>query len=85
MRRIVAAAINCGLFIGMLPPPGRHPDIALSLESEGVVGAYSYEKGFIDSDGYYLTREQAYPVALAAGQIVSKDPTEMELYTEDLW
>jgi hypothetical protein len=28
------------------------------------------EQGFVDNDGVFLTREQAYPIALAANQIL---------------
>lgn len=44
------------------------------------------EQGFIDNRGEFLTREEAWPVALAAGQIFRRvGGDEGRLYSENLY
>jgi hypothetical protein len=44
-------------------------------------------QGFVDNNGKFLTRSEAYEVALAAGQIRHKtgNPSSKELFSEDLY
>lgn len=41
--------------------------------------------GFIDNNGDFLTREEALMVALAAGQLIEKNPPGYKLFSEDLY
>ena len=50
----------------------------------GVTKLAHEHQGFVLSDGSYATREQAYVVALASGQL--QKPTHYGyLFSEDLW
>lgn len=64
----------------------RHGDIFLQLKLLGFKPREDYreiEQGFINNQGKFLTRKQAYKEALNACQITEKEVKE--LYSEDLW
>lgn len=42
-------------------------------------------QGFIDNNGDFLTREEALLVALAANQLIEKNPPGYKLFSEDLY
>lgn len=48
-------------------------------------GWYSCDQGFINNKGEFLTREQAWKVAEAAGQIRQITGTAGTLFSEDLY
>jgi hypothetical protein len=48
-------------------------------------GWYACEQGFIDQKGEFLTREEAWPIAEAAGQIRNKVGPDGILYSENLY
>ena len=82
--RIEAAAIRCrNGEIVTLPPPNRHYDIGLFMESRGKERPRYSDTGFLLSDGTWCDRRTAMEIAIAAGQ-VSK-PMDVELTTNDLW
>lgn len=70
--------ILCGL---------RHGDIFKQLKALGFEPHKGYkeiEQGFLTVSGGFLSRKEAYVVALKYGQIL--DPKENEeLFSEDLW
>ena len=93
-HRVVAAALRltdglivigvrhfCGLMIAQLEAmgisEGKHPQLL------------GHDQGFVDNKFKYLTREEAYRVALAASQFDPNDPiysgSRGTLYSEDLW
>jgi hypothetical protein len=82
--RVEAAAIRCrNGEIVTLPPPNRHYDIGLLMESQGKERPRYSDTGFLLSDGTWCDRRTAMKIALAAGQVSKKrDP---ELTTNDLW
>ena len=87
-ERIIAVAIklNDGA-VDSMPPPNRHHDLLLCIGSEYLT---DHVQGFKTSTGRFVTREEAYPIAKAAGQLLPQDrpghtPTPGTLYTEDLW
>lgn len=45
------------------------------------------KQGFVDQWGKFMTREEAFEVATAAGQIIEKtgNPDSKELFSEDLY
>ena len=48
---------------------------------------FECEQGFVDNNGAFLTREEAFVVATRAGQIKHKsgNPNSEVLFSEDLW
>lgn len=85
-RRIVCAAIQCG---DVVVCGARHFDMVMhgvfgELPPAIIVG---HVHGFIDNDGVFLTRGQAYIIAESNGQIRHKtdNPHIKELYSEDLY
>lgn len=70
--------ILCGL---------RHGDIFKQLEALGFEPHKGYkeiEQGFLTDFGIFLSRNQAYTVALKYGQLKHPKDNE-ELFSEDLW
>ena len=88
MEKIEAAAIKLkdGRIVFKFSP-ARHSDVMLDISTQGdsLSGAI---QGFMTSEGRFVTREEAYKIADAAGQIIQREdvtPTPGTLYTEDLW
>ncbi|UEM08027.1 hypothetical protein JL101_035850 (plasmid) [Skermanella rosea] len=86
-RRIVAAAnrlsngtIICGV---------RHWDMIMRLAVAQMIDVKKEgaEQGFVDNGGFFLTREEAWPIAEAAGQLLERAPTGPRgiLFSEDVW
>jgi hypothetical protein len=84
-RRVVCAATRfpCGLIVC----GARHCDSAMRLQLEAIGRKYSpADEGFIDQNGVFLTRREAWKVAFAAGQIVRRVGGDgEELYSENLY
>lgn len=81
---IERAAIWIGSTVYSLPRPNRHHNIMWWLSNLGITSGQMHEQGFVDSRGYYQTRETAAKIALDAGQ-VEKLISPPNLYSEDLW
>jgi hypothetical protein len=82
--RIEAAAIRCrNGEIVTLPPPNRHYDIGMLMESQGKERPSYADMGFLLSDGTWCDRRTAMKIAIAAGQVSKR--TDPELTTNDLW
>lgn len=89
-NRIVCAANRCGSIIVL---GVRHYDTIMTRTFEQLNLAkfswYKAEQGFIDKDGKFLTREQAWKIASDAGQInyrVGGDTANGgALYSENLY
>lgn len=81
------AAIKFRGVVYTLPRPNRHPDIVRHIRAVNGIGLNGPDiKGFLDSTGAFLTRSQAVPVALAAGQVLKRSTLRTSgLYSEDLW
>lgn len=70
--------ILCGL---------RHGNIFVQLKNLGFSPRKGYKEicqGFLDNNGNFLDRYEAFIHAKNAGQIIS-NTTDNELYSEDLW
>lgn len=87
-RRIAQAACNYG---GYIVTGTRHycPLMHLQIDSVGkerlvaLAGGYdNVIQGFTDQYGVFLTREEAYPIAVAAGQIIRPEAGSNELFSE---
>lgn len=72
---------------GYMDPPHRHHDAvrmaARSGHSEADV--HGAVQGFLTSNDRFVTREEAVPIAEAAGQLIRKTEPADELFSEDLW
>lgn len=86
-RIISQAAIN---YNGFIVTGTRHtcPIIRMQINSMGAGLLQEWnngtkgEQGFTDQYGFFLTREEAYVIAKAAGQITRDDPTPGKLFSE---
>ena len=93
--RITSAAIRVKGRVYRLVAPARHSDIWLYAASKGETdkAVAAGEQGFMVTYGdmeadRFVSREEAYTIAKAAGQIIKRDDiaeTVGTLYTEDLW
>ena len=80
-RRIVCAANRIG---GTLTLGVRHYDDIMRNCCKKLDG-YA-EEGFVDNKGVFLTRTEAWPIALAAGQIIRRCGGDgVKLYSENLY
>lgn len=93
-RRVVCAAIRAA--DGEVLPGIRHysrdmhRQIEQRRDGEKFVRRHDPDQGFVDQFGAYMTREEAYLVAQAAGQIVRPDLCSTgldgpKLYSEGLY
>jgi hypothetical protein len=81
---ITHVAIKYNEVIHCLPKPNRHHHVVRYIG--GIKGPDI--QGFLDDQGNFLTRRQAFIHATASGQIKARQPGEYnsdELYSEDLW
>lgn len=67
MRRVVCAAMKDGNGTIICGP--RHWDKIMHQNASGKSG---WEQGFVDQHGEFLTREDAWKIAEAAGQIIRR-------------
>lgn len=76
-RRVVAAAIRAAdgsVLIGIRHySRDMHAQIQHRKDGQKFVRRHDPDQGFVDQFGVYMTREEAYRVALAAGQIIRPD------------
>lgn len=85
-RRVVCAANRFEdghIILGI-----RHwsPDMHLSAVLQGYDARTKHEQGFVDQFGAFLTRQEAFKIALSQGQYRPYDPYNIgTLYSEDLY
>ncbi len=87
---ITHVAIRFGGKIWSLPKPNRHHHIMLQIIKDNpeikYVDAHGDDQGFLNEDGEYLTRAEAFVVAKENGQLRADRPIWYdELYSENLW
>jgi hypothetical protein len=82
---ITHVAIMLNGMIYSLPKPNRHKNIEWALADLGVVAPIKGVEGFLDSTGKFLTRAEAFEVAIAAKQMERPTQGLDMLYSEDLW
>ena len=84
-RRIVCAAMR-NAWNSVICSPRHWDDTARRLVDEMDCAWGDAEQGFVDQQGVFLTREEAWPIALAAGQIIRRvGGDEGRLYSENLY
>lgn len=85
-RRVVCAAIRNSS--GQIICSARHFDALMHLQiNEQIHGGWKFaEQGFIDQHGAFLSREEAWLVAEAAGQIIRRVGGDgVRLFSENLY
>ena len=85
MKQITHVAIKYNGTIYSLPAPNRHHNVI-----QMIGGVYGNDvQGFLDDSGEFLTRKEAYVLAVQNGQINRLKGDQYyqgdELYSEDLW
>ena len=89
-RRVVCAANRCGAILLIAP---RHWDEtmhkqyeALSNYAGGIPPSHKFEQGFINTWGEFLTRQEAWVVAVDNNQILRfvGNQDESDLYRNDV-
>ena len=85
MKQITHVAIKYNGTIYSLPAPNRHHSVI-----QMIGGVYGNDvQGFLDDSGEFLTRKEAYVLAVQNGQINRLKGDQYyqggELYSEDLW
>lgn len=89
MKRIERAAVKFYLIKEdreVIIPCHRHCD-AYEIMSLMKAESQSLEEGFLDSDYEFVTRREAYDIAVAADQLIvdKEDIVKCLLFSEDLW
>lgn len=85
-RRVVCAAVR-HTGTGLVVCGARHFDMVMhaQIEALGLPDDWD-EQGFIDQRGTYMTREEAFGVASAAGQIIRRcGGDDGQLFSENLY
>lgn len=81
---IMAAILLANKTVISLPKPNRHHNIIkVIIDNFGKEALKKHIQGFIDSNGTFLTRSEAYEVAFTSGQIAESNIKT--LISEDLW
>lgn len=85
--KITHVAVKANGKLYSLPEPARHSDvIRLAVEDGAPTPIKQRQQGFLDSEGQWLTRADAFNVALKAGQVESREAHRCTLlFSEDLW
>lgn len=85
-KRIVCAA--CRFDDGHIILGIRHwsPDMRLSAALQGYCPTKKHDQGFVDQFGVYLSRQEAFKIAISQGQYRPYEPYNFgTLYSEDLY
>lgn len=94
MRRVVCAAIRAAdgsLLLGIRHySPDMYDQIYLRTDGNEFLRRHDPDQGFVDQYGVYMTREEAYRVAEAAGQLLYPEKCGRgldgpKLYSEGLY
>ena len=95
MRRVVCAAIRAAdgaVLLGVRHySKDMHEQIAARTDGSKFKHRHEEDQGFVDQHGVYMDREEAFKVALAAGQKINMDACSLglehtwKLYSEGLY
>ena len=89
-RRVVCAAIRAAdgsVLLGIRHySSDMHRQIAMREDADKFLHRNGEDQGFVDQHGVYMTRREAYDVALKADQIIHSEAClRDELYSEGLY
>lgn len=82
---ITHVAIIHGGVTYVLPEPYRHHHIIHQIYLETGAPVDGEVQGFLDGEGNFLNREEAFVHARACGQVAKDSRDDGWLYSEDLW
>lgn len=95
MRRVVCAAIRAAdgsVLLGIRHySPDMHLQIERRMDGAKFKNRLDEDQGFVDQNGVFMSREQAFKVAMAAGQKIDMKAcgmgldNEWKLYSEGLY
>lgn len=88
LPQITHVAIQYAGRVWALPAPNRHHDVIRHIAEQTGDGIRGPDvQGFLDSNGRFLRRAQAYTIARWSGQLQRKPGGYQgtDLYSEDLW
>ena len=88
-QRVVCAACKCRV-TGTLILGARHYDVLMRKQIDLLAvtspETFSFEEGFIDQFGKFLTREEAHAIATKQNQIIRRcGGDDCRLYSENLY
>jgi len=88
--KITHVAVKTPKEIWSLPRSNRHQDVLRLMSRFGVRDYGKETEGFVDENGKFLNRREAFTLACATGQLnrFNHPPNHYngdELYSEDLW
>lgn len=91
-NKIISAAIKFNGLIISKPAPARHPDIIKAVSDiNKKIKVKPSDQGFIDANGKFQNRKDAYFIACMANQLLVEPSSffgegeDRELFSEDLW
>lgn len=80
-----AAIIGYDQKVYSVPPPGRHHNIIRLMRDLGHPKPIKGEQGFLLSNGMFVDRETAKPIARVARQLLPRASESKYLFSEDVW
>ena len=86
--QITDVAVQFAGKVYSLPAPNRHHHVIRAIAAENGKGIDGSDvQGFLDEEGTFLNRREAYVLACETGQINRRAGGYQgrELYSEDLW
>ena len=87
MQKVVCAAIR-NKYKDIICGPRHFDDTMqaqMNISNVDNEAWYESEQGFVDQEGNFLTRKEAYKVAVIAGQIEGQEDADVILISEDLY
>ena len=91
MEKIICAAVKTStgkIYYGHRHSHAReamHDELTWEMSRKEILEKVKYEQGFVSNLGNFLTREEAWKVAEAAGQIKQQSGGNGTLYSEDIY
>jgi hypothetical protein len=85
VQKITHVAIMINGIVYSLPKPNRHHHVIRALADLGLKTPIRGLQGFLDNNKKFLTRREAFEVAIASKQIEKPEHGLEELFSEDLW
>jgi hypothetical protein len=85
---VVAAAIQAFGLTFSLPPPARHHNVLHLMHKLEIPDRPIWimsRQGFLLSNGSWVSRKDAWLVAVAAEQLLDRAGNGPELFSEDVW
>lgn len=85
VHRMQPTNIHSGMVVMGLNHAQIFATIGGSVKERHELGIYEKEQGFVTSHRRFVDRKEALSIALAAGQVVNKNGSPNQLYSEDLF